>query len=102
MRGVSRWASRVAPFLLVFVVFTAASAWADDPPVPPTDPPEARMNPPVGVTTQARMNPPVGVAPPPEDETTQARLGPPVGAQSRSLMDMIVIWLQSRIGIPNG
>jgi hypothetical protein len=98
----------------VFLVF-GASAWADELPAPP-DPPEARINPPVGVTTQARINPPVGIAPP-DDETAQARLQPPGGVtpQARlnppvgtptpdqlSLFDMILIWLQSRISIPNG
>lgn len=80
MRGVSKSASRVAPLLAVFLVFTAAGAWAGETQTPPTDPPEARMKPPDGVTTQARMQPPVGV----------------------SLLDIIVTWLQSRLSVPNG
>lgn len=118
MRGVSRWASRVAPLLAAFLVLGAASAWAEEPPAPPTEPPGARAQPPVGVTAYARAQPPVGIAPPtPPDATTQARLGPPVGVmtQSRlqppvgapapgqaSLLDMIVTWLQSRMSIPYG
>lgn len=97
MRGVSRWASRVAPLLAAFLVLGASSAWAEEPPAPPTEPPGARMQPPVGVTTQARMQPPVGVS-------TQARVSPPVGAPTSgpvSLYDMILTWLQSRISIPN-
>jgi hypothetical protein len=113
MGRVSRWASRVAPlFLAVFLVLTAVRAWAGEP--PPTDPPQARMQPPVGVTTQARVAPPVGIAPPPPPDVTQqariqppggmtaqARLGPPGGAPM-TLREMILMWLQSRISIPNG
>lgn len=113
MRGVSRWASRVAPLLAVFLVLGAASAWAEEPPAPPTDPPGARLNPPVGVTTQARLQPPVGIAPPPPDTTTQARVQPPVGvsAQARmnppvgepmTLTEMLLRWLQSRLSVPHG
>jgi len=123
MRGVSRWASRVTPLLAVCLL-VAASAWADEPPLP-TDPPQARLQPPGGVSSQARLQPPGGIAPPPPDAptqarisppgglTTQARINPPVGGAARlnppvgapdqmSLMDMILIWLQSRISIPNG
>ena len=100
MRGVSRWVSRVAPLLAAFLVLGVASAWAEDPPPPPTDPPSARMNPPVGATTQARMNPPVGIAAPtPPTGTEQARARPPVGM---TLFDMIRTWLQSRLSVPNG
>jgi hypothetical protein len=93
MRGVSRWASRVAPLLAVLLVLGAASAWADEPPTLPTDPPGARMQPPVGLKEQARINPPVGV-------TTQARMQPPGGAPTPahvSLLDTILIWLRSRM-----
>jgi hypothetical protein len=116
MRGVSRWASRVTPLLAAFLVLGAASAWAEEP-TAPTDPPGARLNPPVGATTQARLNPPVGIAPPPPDATTQARAQPPVGVSTQarmnppvggptsgqaSLFDTILIWLQSRLSVPNG
>lgn len=110
MRGVSRRALRVAPLLAVFLVLTAANAWAGETQTPPTDPPEARASPPVGVSTHARASPPVGIAPPPPpDTTTQARAQPPVGVQTRvqppvggTWTDMILMWLQSRISIPNG
>lgn len=101
MRGVSRRASRVAPLLAVFLVLAAAGAWAGE---PPTDPPQARLDPPGGVSAQARLDPPGGVA-------TQARLAPPVGGTARAtppggapmtLTDMILMWLQSRLSVPNG
>ena len=80
MQGVSRSAWRVALLLVVFLVFGTTAGWA------------------------ARLDPPVGIAPPlPADVTTQARLNPPVGAPApTSLMDIIRIWWQSRISIPNG
>jgi len=116
MRGVSRWASRVAPLLAAFLVLGAASAWAEEPATAPTGPPQARVQPPVGVSSQSRLQPPVGIAPPtPPDPTTQARLEPPVGVSTQarvqppvgapdpmSLYDRILLWLQSRISIPNG
>jgi hypothetical protein len=110
MRDVSRWASRVTPLVAVFIVLAAGSAWAGETQTPPTDPPEARMQPPGGVATQAHMQPPVGIAPPPPpDGTSQARLDPPVGGQWRlqppvgvTLMETILMWLQSRLSIPHG
>lgn len=117
MRGVSRWASRVAPLLAAFLVLGVASAWAEEPATLPTDPPQARVAPPVGVTTNARVAPPVGIAPPPPDTTTQARAQPPVGVSTNArlnppvggetsreltLYEMFLTWLQSRISIPNG
>jgi hypothetical protein len=111
MRGVSRWASRVAPLLAAFLVLGAASAWADDAPTLPTDPPQARLGPPGGVSSQARVSPPVGIAPPTPSvhAAEQARMNPPVGVQSRiqppvgaTWTDMILTWLQSRISVPNG
>ena len=96
MRGVSRWASHVAPLLAVFVVLAAANAWAEEPPTgPPTEPPGARMSPPGGLTTQARMQPPGGL-------TTQARMNPPGGTPEPSLIETLLIWLQSRLSVPNG
>ena len=124
MRGVSRWASRVAPLLAVLLVFGVVGAWADEPPTLPTDPPQARLGPPGGVSAQARLGPPGGIAPPPPpDATTQARMQPPGGVSTQSRMqppvggtarmnppvgapvtlgDMILMWLQSRISIPHG
>lgn len=103
MRGVSRWVSRVAPLLAVFLVL-ASVAWADEAP-PPTDP-AWRISPPVGVSAQARISPPGGVTAqhriePPVGST--CRIQPPVGAPDQlSLFDRIRSWLQSRLGIPNG
>ena len=105
MRRVSRWASRVAPLLAVLVVFTAGSAWAGEPAVPPADPPQARVSPPVGISAEKRISPPVGIAaqhriqPPVGAPTSDARLNPPVGAPT--LTQVILIWLQSRISLPN-
>ncbi len=115
MRGVSRWVSHVAPLLAASLVFGVA-AWADEAPLPQTDPPEWRISPPVGVTAQARIEPPVSVTSrvqppvgatarlqPPGGVTPQARLNPPVGAPTSdhlSLFDMILMWLQPRISIP--
>lgn len=72
MRGVSR--SRVTPLFAVVLVLMAAGAWAEEPALP-TDPPQARLGPPGGVTTQARIQPPGG-----------------------ALFDMLLLlWLQSRL-----
>ena len=94
----------MAPLLAVLLVFAAASAWAGETQTPPTDPPQARMQPPGGLTAQARMQPPGGIAPPPPpDTTTQARVAPPGGVKAPvPLFDMLRIWLQSRISIPPG
>jgi len=61
----------------------------------------------VGLTTQARLQPPVGITPPPLDATPQARLNPPVGATARaagrlSIFDRMLVWLHSRLSVPNG
>jgi hypothetical protein len=69
MRRVSRRASRVAPLFAVFLVLGAAGAWAGETQTPPVDPPQARLNPPGGAPVQM------------------------------SLTDMILIWLQSRLGV---
>ena len=84
MRGVSSRASRVAPLLAVLLVFAVASAWAGETQTPPTDPPQARMNPPVGVTAQSRVSPPGGAPAP------------------MPLSRMLLIWLQSRFSVPGG
>ena len=103
MRGVAKWASRVAPFLAVFVVLTAVSAWADDPPQARAQPPggltaQIRLEPPGGLTAQARLHPPDGL-------TAEARIQPPAGGpipDQPSLFDMIMFWLQSRLSVPHG
>ena len=51
MRGVSRWASRVAPLVAVFLVF-AAAARAEESTTPLADPPQARISPPGGLTAE--------------------------------------------------
>jgi hypothetical protein len=86
MRGVSRWASRVAPLLAALLVLGAAGAWADEAPTPPTDPPQARLGPPVGVTSEARMKPPDGL-------TAHAPM---------TFAQMFLLWLESRLTIPHG
>lgn len=104
MRGVSRSESRVALLLAVLLVFGATVASADDPPTP-TDPPQARLNPPVGATTQARLEPPVGGTPraritPAVGVMPQARLNPPVGTPDQvSLFDTILLWFQARLSV---
>ena len=111
MRGVSRWASCVAPLLAVFLVFGAAVARAGETQTPPTNPPEWRISPPGGLTAEWRISPPGGIAPPPppDDTTTQARLQPPGGVTARvslpvgtPLLDMLLFWLQSRLSVPHG
>jgi hypothetical protein len=69
MRGVFGKASRVGALATLLIVGTAASADGL------VDPPQARLQPPVGVTSQARVQPPVGVT-------------------------RFVIWLAARMGIP--
>jgi hypothetical protein len=80
MRGVSRRVSRAASLVAVLVVLTASGAWAGETQTPPTDPPQARLGPPVGISAQARLNPPVGA----------------------SLFDTFLLWLQSRLSVPHG
>ena len=99
MRGVSRR----APLLSVLLVFTAAGAWAHEPTLP-TDPPQARISPPSGVTAQARISPPSGAPATGGGATTQARMQPPVGGPmlgELSCFDVFLSWLQSRLSIPN-
>ncbi|HYC88575.1 MAG TPA: hypothetical protein VEO54_05140 [Thermoanaerobaculia bacterium] len=101
MRGVSTrvWVGAA----LVLVVLAVPAAWADDPPSP-TDPPQSRMQPPVGMTAQARVQPPVGVTAqsriqPPGGDTAESRLQPPVGIRDQNLVDLLLIWLRERAGI---
>lgn len=62
--------------VLIFVVaVTAVPVFADDPP-PGTEPPQARIQIPVGVTSQAEEPP--------------------------SVWDLFLVWLQARIQIPVG
>lgn len=73
MRGVStRWIVTVLAALLL-----AVPVWADEAAAPP-DPPQGRMQPPVGVSSQARTPSPRGV------------------------FALVKLWLQSRLTVPNG
>ena len=74
MRSVSVRA-RSAALLLLLVLATAVPVLADDPP-PGTEPPQARIQIPVGVTSQAEEPP--------------------------SVWDLFLVWLQARIQIPVG
>ena len=103
MRGVFRGVSRGAAVVAAFFVLVGPVAWADDPPAP-TDPPQARLQPPVGITTQARLQPPVG-SPTQGGVTPQARLQPPVGGSAerdRNLVELMMTWLRSRLSPPIG
>ncbi len=74
MRSVfSRWAAAVVAALVL-----AVPVWAEEASTPPTNPPEARAQPPVGVTSQARLQPPVGP----------------------SRVQLVRLWLQARFGVP--
>lgn len=71
--------------LLAFLsVVGLPNALADDPPAP-FDPPESRIKPPSGLTSQARIGPPSGltsqsrIKPPSGDPTADARIQPPSG-----------------------
>jgi hypothetical protein len=74
MRSVSVRA-RCAALLLFLLVATAVPAFADDPP-PGTQPPQARIQPPVGVTAKS--------------------------AGPSSVWDLFFVWLQARIHVPVG
>lgn len=95
-----------AVFALLAILITPA-VYADDPPSG-IDPPQVRIGPPTGVTSQVRIGPPTGVA-------SEARIGPPTGVDSRigtppggaaaeapTLVEMFWAWLQARIGPPIG
>ena len=75
MRSVSVRARSAA--LLLLLVLATVPVLADDPP-PGTEPPQARIQIPVGVTSQAE----------PSEEP--------------SFLDLFLIWLQARITIPVG
>jgi hypothetical protein len=83
--------------LLALLAVGLPSAFADGPPNP-ADPPEARIQPPGGLTSQARIQPPSGVTsqarikPPSGDPTAAARITPPGGAPQND----------ARIGPPSG
>ena len=122
MQRVSKWASSLTPLLAVLLVFMAAVAWAYEAAAQATEPPQIKLQPPGGLTTQIRLNPPGGLTAqarlnppggltaeariqPPVGVTPQARMEPPGGAPApdqQSLFDMIRIWLQLRLSVPDG
>ena len=75
MRSVSVRACGAA-FLLLLVLVTTAPAFADDPP-PGTEPLQARIHVPIGVTSAQE-------------------------AEELGLLDLFLIWLQHRIHVPIG
>lgn len=98
MRGVfaGSWRNTVA----AVVVLAGQVVWASEPLLPP-DPPERRIAPPVGVTSQARLQSPGGVPAegriaPTVHVTTQVRLQPPVGIE-QSYFAQFMLWLRAQI-----
>jgi hypothetical protein len=98
MRGVfaGSWRSTVA----VVVVLAGQVVWAGEP-LLPTDPPERRIAPPVGVTSQARLQPPGGVPAerriaPPVGVAAERRIQPPVGFD-QSYFEQFMLWLRTQI-----
>lgn len=104
MRGVSRWWAAAA-LAMALVALLAPGAYAEDEPSP-FDPPQARIQPPTGVTADARIRPPTGdeaqarIRPPSGDET-QARIQPPSGIATQAF-ELVLLWLRARIGVPVG
>ena len=110
MRSV--FSTRGVAWLALLVFAAVPVTLADDPPNP-TDPPDARILPPIGVASQARISPPIGTP------TTDARIHPPIGnpqpdarikppggivEPEPSLVDDLIDWLllQARIKPPTG
>ena len=95
-----------AVFALLAVLITPA-IYADDPP-PTTEPPQARIGPPGGVSLtaeppQARIGPPTGMRS--SDGLATVRIGPPGGVAATdemSVLDLIWLWLRARIAPPTG
>ena len=81
MRRVFKGGALVA----LIAILMAPAIYADDPPRP-TDPPQGRLGPPIGIASEARLDPPGGVATP----------EPP------TVFELFWIWLQGRIGPPIG
>jgi hypothetical protein len=83
---------------VVILVLSAGQAGAQ---LNPTDPPERRIQPPVGVTSEVRVQPPVVATAerriaPPVGVTTQVRLQPPVGVE-QSYFEQFMLWLRAQI-----
>lgn len=103
-----------AVLLTLLVVLVPQTVYADDAPAP-GDPPEARIRPPGGVTSQARISPPIGTPSPDarinppggvKPVEPQGRIKPPIGvtAPEPSLFEQFLDWLvlQARINPPIG
>ena len=118
MRSVSRGAWRYAAALTTVVVLAAPAAWGDVV-ANPTDPPQSRLQPPVGLAAEVRLQPPVGVAAqarlqPPGGVTAQVRIQPPVGitpqhriqppvggtATDQTYFEQLMLWLRTQLGSP--
>jgi hypothetical protein len=106
MRGLSTRVWRGAALVAALVVLAVPAAWADDPPAPP-DPPQSRIQPPVGVMAQARIQPPGGLTAearvqPPVGITTNSRMQPPVGGPEtgeQNLFELFATWLRAQAGV---
>jgi hypothetical protein len=75
MQSVFRSVSRGAALVAIVLFIAAPMLYADD--FNPNQPPEARMQPPGGLTIQGRMQPPIGWTEPPPP--LDARGQPPIG-----------------------
>jgi hypothetical protein len=92
--------------LSVFILIAAHVALADDPPNP-FDPPEARVRPPIGQTSQARIRPPGGVSsdalirPPIGTPQPTALIHPPIGQPEPqpTIFQVALRWVQLGISI---
>jgi hypothetical protein len=120
MRPISTAYARGLALLAFVAVVLNPGAYADDA-TRPLDPPQARINPPIGVSSQARIHPPGGVTsqsrilPPGGEPTQAARINPPGGEPAPaarikpptgepSLFELLLEWLraQARIHPPIG
>lgn len=96
MRSVSilRAAVLAAAFATLAAPVGSANAQVFDPPEKRIQPPvgvasEHRIQPPVGVTTQGRIQVPVGV-------TSEKRIAPPVGVD-QNYFEQLMLWLRAQI-----
>lgn len=104
----SRVFGRAAALTALLAMVAVPATYADDPPSP-YQPPEARIAPPGGVSSQGRIGTPGG-APTPDDPTTEARIGspggkadarisPPTGEPEPSFFDLLIEWLRAQARI---
>jgi hypothetical protein len=74
----------------LIAILIAPAIYADDPPSP-FDAPSVRISPPSGIAAQ--------------DDSPQARIGPPGGIAAQeepSFFELLLTWLEVRIGPPTG